>query len=160
MRFSKITMGSGGLFLERRASAPVYTQQGQGRIFYDQTEEQAYYGCDRTDIAGFIPLFDSAHDLIPEAGSTYNIGSLAATFAAIYADALYGALTGNVIGNITGDVKAPNGDTILNNGTSIAAGDAQFFGDIHSANGSRCLNNGGTPSAATFLGTSTYALYA
>lgn len=146
MRFHKVVVQSGGLFLERRASTPGYTQEAQGRMMYDQGQDQVYYGCDRTDVASYVPLFDAAHDLNPLVGSTYKIGDSGGTFAEVHADNLYGNLTGNVTGNVTGDLT---GDVL---------GDLQ--GDVKSDNGSIVLNNGPTPSASTYLGTATKAKYA
>ena len=53
-------------------------------------------------------------DLVPDAASSYDIGSSGKTWATVYADTFSGALTGNVTGNVTGDVTG----NITSTGTS------------------------------------------
>lgn len=162
MRFHKITC-QGGLFMQRLVSNPSYLSRDEGRALYNQTLDQLILGCDRTDIEDFVAILDAAHDVLPEAGSQYKVGSVALPYLEMHSDEFIGPLTGDVTGNLdgdhTGDVYASSGsDKILENGTDGT--DAEFTGDIMANNGATVLSNGGTPSASTYLGTATKAKYA
>lgn len=50
-------------------------------------------------------------DLVPNAGSTYDIGASGKTWATVYADTFNGALTGNVTGNVTGNITSTGTST-------------------------------------------------
>ena len=54
---------------------------------------------------------DLTSNLIPNAGSTYDIGSVSKTWANVYADNITGDLTGNVTGDVTGDITSTGTST-------------------------------------------------
>jgi hypothetical protein len=112
---------------------------------------------------------------LPDAAGTRSLGSAVLSFLEVHSATFIGALTGDVLAadaSIIMDSGANRGASSIRLGLLQAVDDgttlldmtvqatAWFKGDINSDNGSPCLSNAGTPSAATFLGTSTKAKYA
>jgi len=54
---------------------------------------------------------DLTSNIIPNAGSTYDIGSSGKPWANVYADTITGALSGNVTGNVTGNITSSGTST-------------------------------------------------
>ena len=89
MRFYKID-SQGPFLVQRVSSVPAYAGTDEGRVLYDQSGDELYYGCNGAGIVDFINLFDAAHDLLPVAGSTYKIGDVGTTYKEIHSDDFYG----------------------------------------------------------------------
>jgi len=54
---------------------------------------------------------DLTSDIIPNAGSTYDIGAAGKTWQNVYADGFTGNLTGNVTGDVTGNITSSGAST-------------------------------------------------
>lgn len=144
MRFYKLDI-RGKTLLQRLAGAPGYVSADEARLLYDQGQDQIYYGCDRTDVGSYVPLFDAAHDLDPIVGSTYKIGDVGGTFLEIHSDDFFGDLTGDVTGDVAGDLTGDvySGDglvLILNNGSDGT--DALFRGNVSAEDTNTILFSG------------------